>query len=248
MTISRGGRSPAGAPSTSLRSGILLAIVLLTTAACQRNTESYFPLQSGWQWQYALRIVTADGSKRAKHLVVNLDEFDLDNQRTVPRRMSSGATYLYVEDADGVRRIGESMVGGEVKVYRSPQTVLRYPLREGSSWIADTRTSVLEVTSHAAGALYRLDTDVPVRYTVASTNDTVSVPAGTFTQCVRVTGEGHTLAEVRKQVGLAQISVMSIEWYAPGVGLIKAVRRETTSSSALPVGEYDMELEALRRR
>jgi hypothetical protein len=36
-------------------------------------------------------------------------------------------------------------------------------------------------------------------------------------------------------------------WFAPGVGLIKAVRRESTSEPTLPFGEYALVLTRLRR-
>ena len=35
-------------------------------------------------------------------------------------------------------------------------------------------------------------------------------------------------------------------WYAPGVGLVKSVRRESTTSQALDKGEITLELEAYR--
>ena len=139
------------------------------------------------------------------------------------------------------------MPGEEVEVYAAPRTVLPYPLTVGRQWNSTTHTSVLEMTSHAAGHLYRIDAKVSLTYTVESTTDTVVVPAGRFSRCVRVKGIGVTTAQVRKQSGLAEIRIESTEWYAPGAGLIKVVRSETTSSSALPAGEYEMQLEALWR-
>jgi hypothetical protein len=127
-----------------------------------------------------------------------------------------------------------------------PQKVLPGTLVVGATWKGDTRTRVLEVTSHAAGALYKIEADVPLVYTVEGLAETVRVPAGEFRGCLRIRATGRTLAEVRKQVGLAEIQIDQVEWYARGVGLVRTERRETTSSSALPSGTLVVELETLR--
>ena len=100
---------------------------------------------------------------------------------------------------------------------------------------------------HAAGALYKIEADVPLQYTLESVEDTVRVPAGEYHGCLRIRASGSTLAEVRKQVGLAEIKVEQVDWYAPGVGLVRSERRETTSSSALPSGTLEVELERVRQ-
>lgn len=239
MTPRRGER---GAATRVLR---LLVIVLL--AGCERPAQEYFPLHPGWEWQYAMRIVTADGPRQGKHLVTNLPAYDLEGMRTIPRRSPGGTTVLYAQGAQGVQRVGEAAEGGEPRRYPMAQTVLPAGLAVGATWKGDTRTRVLEVTSHAAGALYKIEADVPLQYTLESVEDTVRVPAGEYHRCLRIRASGSTLAEVRKQVGLAEIKVEQVDWYAPGVGLVRSERRETTSSSALPSGTLEVELERVRQ-
>ncbi len=226
---------------------LLLPLAIVLLAGCGRPAQEYFPLHPGWEWQYAMRIVTADGPRPGKHLVTNLPAYDLAGVRTIPRRSPGGTTVLYTQGAQGVQRVGESAEGEEPRRYAMPQTVLPASLAVGATWRGDTRTRVLEVTSHAAGALYRIEADVPLLYALESVTDTVRVPAGEFRGCLRVRASGSTLAEVRKQVGLAEIRVEQVDWYAPGVGLVRSERRETTSSSALPSGTLEVELERVRR-
>jgi hypothetical protein len=230
---------------TALKRSCLLGAVALL-AGCDRRPETFFPLDPGWEWQYAMQIVTADGPRQAKYLVANLPPYEFDGRRTIPRRSPGGATILYAEGAQGIERVGEVREGEEPHHYPMPQTVLPGTLAVGASWRGDTRTRVLEVTSHAAGALYKIEADVPLVYTVESLVETVRVPAGEFRGCLRVHAAGRTLAEVRKQVGLAEIQIDQVEWYARGVGLVRSERRETTSSSALPSGTLVVELETLR--
>ncbi len=227
-----------------MRSCLLIAVALL--AGCDRRPKSFFPLDAGWEWQYALQILTADGPRQAKYLVANLPAYEFAGRSTTPRRSPGGATILYAEGAQGVERIGEVREGEEPKLYPMPQTVLPGTIAVGASWKGETRTHVLEVTSHAAGALYKIEADVPLVFTVESLDDAVRVPAGEFRGCLRVRATGRTLAEVRKQVGLAEIQIDQVEWYARGVGLVRSERRETTSSSALPSGRLEVELESLR--
>lgn len=227
--------------------GVRVLLVLALLPGCVQPAQDYFPLHPGWEWQYAMRIATADGPRQGKHLVINLPAYELAGVSTVPRRSPDGTTMLYARGAQGVLRVGEAAEGGEPRRYPVPQTVLPAGIAAGTTWKGDTRTRVLEVTSHAAGALYRIEADVPLLYTVESVDDAVRVPAGEFSGCLRVHASGSTLAEVRKQVGLAEIKVDQMDWYAPGVGLVKSERRETTSSSALPGGTLEVELERLRK-
>jgi len=89
---------------------------------------------------------------------------------------------------------------------------------------------------------------VEIHYTVEDLDDEVAVPAGRFSRCLRIRGTGFTSQNVGFYVGHTDIRVETTEWYAPNVGLVKAVRKETTTSSVLPGGHYQMELESLSRK
>ena len=210
--------------------------------------DSYFPLRPGWQWEYALHITTADGASRARYFLTNLQPYRIGGTVTMPRRTPAGETYFYVEDAGGVQRVAELMAGQALKTYAAPQTVLQYPPAAGARWQAKTRTAVLQVISHTEGKLFRVEAPLMLNYVVDSTDDTVTVPAGRFVHCLRVQAQGKTIADLRRHLGVIEVRVSSTQWYAPGVGLVKAERREVAPFSTLPAGEYDMELAALRRR
>ena len=234
--------------------GAALMVVLVAGAWCiagrhgfSGRDESYFPLRPGWRWEYALHITTADGASRARYFLTNLQPFRIGGTVTMPRRTPAGETYFYVEDAGGVQRVAELMAGQALKTYAAPQTVLQYPLAAGRHWRANTRTAVLQVISHTEGKLYRVETPLTLNYVVDSTDDTVTVPAGRFVHCLRVRAQGKTVADLRRHLGVIEVRVTSTQWYAPGVGLVKAKRKEVAPFSTLPAGEYDMELAALRR-
>ena len=211
------------------------------------HSDSYFPLQPGWRWEYALHISTADGASQARYFLTNLRPYRVGGTFTIPRRTPAGETYFYVEDAGGVQRVAELMAGQPLKTYAAPQTVLRYPPAAGARWQAKTRTAVLQVISHTEGKLYRVETPLILTYVVDSTDETVTVPAGRFVHCLRVRAQGRTIADLRRHLGMIEVRVTSTQWYAPGVGLVKAERKEVAPFSTLPAGEYDMELATLHR-
>ncbi len=78
--------------------------------------------------------------------------------------------------------------------------------------------------------------------TVASLSETVSVPAGTFGNCLKITRSGSMMKDAGNYVGLTLVNVEETSWYAPGVGLVKLERIETTQSDALDQGSLLIEL------
>ena len=79
----------------------------------------------------------------------------------------------------------------------------------------------------------------PTVKAIAATDETVMVPAGTFSDCIRlkITGKG----QANLASGPATIEVQGDEWYAPDIGFIKGIFRETVNSGEAPV-ELGMDL------
>jgi len=73
--------------------------------------------------------------------------------------------------------------------------------------------------------------NIPLEFTVEAEDDTVTVGAGTFEHCLRVKATGSLFAGSTLQdfMGIRFIQVEQTDWYAPGVGLIRRVRNESTT-------------------
>ena len=84
---------------------------------------------------------------------------------------------------------------------------------------------------------------VMLTYRISSQNESVTVPAGRFEHCIKVTGAGSTTVPVDRATAKAPVTVEHADWYAPGVGLVKSVRREHSESVFLQDGEFTLELE-----
>ena len=82
-----------------------------------------------------------------------------------------------------------------------------------------------------------------MQFQVAGLDAAVSVPAGNFKNCLKISGFGETNVDVGNYIGRTVITVQVERWYAKGVGLIKSVRKETTTADAINLGTLTLELE-----
>ena len=223
--------------------GSIFFIASLT--ACQDEDVSYFPLMEGKQWQYRVVTHDMDLEKKYKQLVVNQASYTEAGKEIFLRKVNDEAQYLYETTDQGVRRIG-------VKRKKDINTVLeeedfyaiKFPIEVGTSWRQETVTGVLEVVIAPFRRHYALHTPVQMKYEIAAINEQVKVPAGRFTNCIKVTGTGGRKVEAEKTIGIIDVTVKSSDWYCPNVGLVKSQRDEKTSSTVLVKGDFLMELES----
>ena len=74
-------------------------------------------------------------------------------------------------------------------------------------------------------------------YTITSLDESVKVPAGRFSRCLRVDAVGFLDLPQRILLGIRTIKVEQTQWYAPEVGLVKMTRREFAIPNLYP-SEY----------
>ena len=83
---------------------------------------------------------------------------------------------------------------------------------------------------------------MPLDLSIESLDDTITVPAGQFSKCMRIKMTGSAYKNAGNYVGLTLVNVEQTNWYSPGVGLVKLERLETTQSAALDKGTLSIEL------
>lgn len=117
----------------------------------------------------------------------------------------------------------------------------------GTKWGGKGRTITLERRTPPEESLTKIDVEMDMEYTITDIDAVVTVPAGSFAHCVLVRGAGAASRDVGYYIGRTNLRIESAEWYAPDVGLVKAVRTETTTDGSIPRGEYTLLLTAYRR-
>ena len=225
-----------------------LAPFVLFVAACDRGATTFFPLDAERYWQYTVRRTTMDGTVTQKYLIATeASSRDWNGTSVRAKRTVDGSEYYYRVDDTGVMRVAQKL-RSDADVSAADPAVMVLPANPsvGASWRQPTFTSVLENTGPPWETLFRITKPVTLDYVIESTSDTVDVPAGRFSGCVRAVGNGRFNADVGNYIGRTDINVRVTDWYAPDVGLVRSERIETTSADALNYGALVMELEVFR--
>ncbi len=209
-------------------SAALAVSAILLGIGCQAgDLQAFYPLEAGRAWQYRVSVVNENGAVNETAVVSNSPEEDVLGRRGVPQLSQAfGKTVVRFVAAteSGVVQFAQQAGNTAPVVNDPPDYILKAPIAPGTNWPSVWNGGRLD------GAI-----SLPTVKTIASTRETVMVPAGTFAECVRVKVAGK--AEVTLPAGRATVEVSGDEWYARDVGFIKGAFRETVNQ-----GEGTLEL------
>ncbi len=179
----------------------LFTLLQATNLYGSEPAGKYFPLKPGLTWTYN---VILDKSENRKIVVTNLAAKEMGGITVIPRKWDMGGMvkyFLMAADNMGVYRYGEQQSEDAEPILTKPKVYsLRDPVAIGTTWDINTKMGEDELT---------------VNLTVESVSETVTVPAGTYKDCVKIRHEGGNPKK--------GIKVESYEWFAPEVGQVKAI-------------------------
>jgi hypothetical protein len=207
------------------------------------NAERYFPLKQGMKWKYRLTVTELLFPFSGEDRVTNLAPRNFAGRELTPQMedVSLGAILgttmpkqlvveFYGDDGSGIREFAAQR---DADPEPQPRTnyILKYPIRVGTRWIEQHKTQLL-----------KKDTDIAVVNFIKSTTDQVVVPAGPFSNCIRIKASGKTAPDSSGTV----VSIEEDYWLAPDVGMVKSLYTEKASDST---GQASVvkELEELHR-
>ena len=215
------------------------ALVLLATAlsGCS-DDRSFEPLAPGHWWIYAIDARVLDEPRHSRYVARNAASGELDRLTVVARRaQASSVDYLH-RGKDGVtRRAYRRGPNGTLSFDQPPRVLLPADPVPGKRWSVPSTLALIESRTFA-----RADRVIVRRYpvtlekTVSADDATIEVPAGLFHDCLLVTGQGRTSVRTDRGNASASVTVTTREWYAPGVGLVRLEREETSTSPFLKNG------------
>lgn len=222
----------------------------LALSGCRfgERDADYFPLNAGWSWHY--RVVTEIrklSKERTSMLVANRGAVTVAGRQATPRIYQDGHRYYYAAQDDGVVLVAQQAPGEEAMLVPPDQYVIKFPIEFGRSWPVASKTYLLrrQMFSPTAVIMVPITAPMEITFTVESKADVVKVPAGTFHDCVRVHGVAKAVRDLGERVGDKEITIDVMEWFAPGVGLVKMVRHEDSHPESLSAGRMTVELENL---
>ena len=223
---------------------LTLSLLALIVAACTKQSGQYFPLSADRAWHYDVSRKTMDGVFKQKHVVETLPAIQWQGVTGIPQISAGGEQYLFTKIGSGIQRI--AVKGRDQQDFTAHQpayVLLPKDIEPGATWHQTVFTRVLENTGPPWETLFRIVEPVPMVFVIESNDSSVTVPAGKFDNCLKVSAHGEANVDVGNYIGHTLVTINIEKWYAKGVGLVKAVRTETTSNESLNHGEIQLELE-----
>lgn len=230
---------------------VIFTFAFITLSGCNDDipTTEYYPLQEGVAWDYqVITQLTGQQESVRSYSVENRGAADLTNEYADEpvhiRHTSDGTDYYILQDDTGTYRVAQRTLI-EYKPRFETDDIRILPnladIEVGRSWSMETKPYALHRTS-SSSLPDPAEQKVNMTFEIKSLTDTVSVPTGTFENCLRVEGSAILSLYVDPRVGYQDIEITQTEWYAPGVGLIKFVRDEPLDMPLFKGGLISFEL------
>lgn len=212
---------------------LLVCFLLLSGCDTQIPETDFFPLHKGLQWDYKVTTTLAGQEPEINHFQINnLGPVNLkgkyEGEPVSIRHTSDGTDYYILQDDTGTYRIGKrTLIEYEPRYEEEIVRVLpNYKdLETGRSWSAQSKPYALHSTPGYATSDPQRQTII-MTYELTGTKETVTVPAGTYENCILIEGVAEFSLYADPRLGTQTIFITQSEWYAPGVGLIKLRRNE----------------------
>lgn len=235
-------------PVISNKSSLLVLFYILFVFGCSKNDASYFPLNEGYKWRYNVSLETRDGIEKQKYILNNLGNRELEGKLVYLRQSLDGTILYYSESKAGIHYLGSINDKRLVPEFKEDkQFVMPFPAVVGTKWEQPTITRLLKKTGPPQKTVFEIFADVLLETKIESLSETVSVAAGKFENCMKITMTGSSFKDAGNYIGLTLINVEQTSWYAKGVGMVKMERVETTKSDALDKGSLLIELADFER-
>jgi hypothetical protein len=209
---------------------LILAVIIIS--GCNKSSSSYYPLITGYKWKYQF-IGNGDET------ISNMPSYKLEGKEVTPQQfegINGNVLLFFSEDQGGIFLFAKQTPDMETPKVLEKSYLISYPIKVGNKWHEESMTNLL-------------NKDVPISLTdsIESINETVEVPGGLFHNCLKIINFGTTKKPALIW-GYATINVKDISWYAPGVGLIKEINKETSNSFIYGSGETIVQLVSFNKK
>ena len=207
----------------------VLAVWIVLKWAHGPSAERYYPLKLGFTWTYRVSTTVLSLPISGQMKVTNLASRNLNGRTVVPQTTDASlgpmlgtvfpkqlSVSFYLDDGSGLLEISN-----QEDADTEPKPVgnyeLKYPIRVGTRWTSQLKTLLLGK-----------DISISAESTLVSTTDQVVVPAGSYSNCIRITTVGKTAVDSSGSF----VSTDDNEWLAPDVGMVKEIYTEKKNNSS----------------
>ncbi len=213
----------------------LVSTLSLFVSCTSSSVVSYYPLKEGVTYVYQLSMKKSGVGSSFKIVVKNLPARQLNGKKVVPQQvnMEENITLTFiVNDKTGIYEYARQGQGKtDPKVHTVPEYYLKKPLKPGTGWRIESKTSLLKVQDN-----------ISLEYKILSLSEVITVPAGTFNNCIRIKASGNKTKYAFNLNRQVQIKAERHIWYAPGVGIVKLIYRQDSGALQFGSGSVEMQL------
>ncbi len=213
----------------------LLITSLLLSSSCSFKKVNYFPLNENMTWNYHIDIIPEIEKKSVYKKISSvlktqkiLNPLTNDEIQVFPVRRENNTIYYYYNSSEGILRAGKQFNSDKLDFEKEKRYVLKYPIEKGNTWIGESKTFL--ILRRYPYFDYKATANFQLKNSIISVDEEVKVPAGKFDKCIKVEGIGSTTFFGDSEIGTIKIKIRTKEWYAPNIGLVKAVRIEETDT------------------
>ena len=202
--------------------------LVLFISGCSKTPEGteYFPLQKGLSYTYKVTTDYTSENHERRITIDNLGKQNVRGKSYYVRRTNTGLDYYINHDDEGIYREAlRTLVELKPRMDNGKRFIIKRPFEVGTEWKLISRP-ILMMRVYPYRERAGKSAQVPMNYRIEELNATVTVPAGTFENCIKVYGEGSFNAYLDSVNGQMEIPMSVEEWYAEGVGLVKQIRYE----------------------
>lgn len=198
----------------------LIFPLILLLLGCGKTSSEYFPLGENIKWEYRIQKELGNNQNEGKSIIAQLDRVKEGGVYYFPYLYANGETLYYNKNESGIKLSSSPDQNGQI--------FIKTPIEINSNWLRETRIELLNSRheSFAGGESFISQGEkIFLDNTVTSFDETITVPAGVFSNTMRIDSSVSITVKERTR-GIDAIQIEQTEWYARGVGLIKRTRRE----------------------
>lgn len=209
------------------------------------DMKGYMPLAANPLYTYDIRTSQGDTTKRQRQVVEITGPYEAEGQILYLQSIGGRYQQALTRNEQGVQLIGDIHDQG-LRFFDDSALVIPAELRVGDTWQGLDYSRLLEWRKHALEhADKSLHKPIPMQFECKATDEVVDTPAGRFRNVARIEGIGKGQFELGTVRDLNRIIIKITRWYAPGVGLIKSERKESSDTGLLIAGEEKRILEKI---
>jgi len=199
----------------------ILFVAVFIQLGYSASPETYLPLQEGMVWEFQHKFSDLKDKKQvdeAKAIKKNLAPVELKGTRVTPQVFSfyqpknvlkQETTSFIAKEPNGYYVLARQHSGDKSPKFVADKFyILKFPLNKGTTW----KENLVGMVMHNI---------------IESTVATVTVPAGTFNNCLLIKKLYYNKDDEKKAVQ------ESLLWFAPGVGNVKVVMKNYQNNQEL---------------